>query len=77
MNEHGVSGVLLETNVTVISNDECKTILAANSSLDVSGRMKRDLARALANGINYGLLCTQGNAKLYSKYRLNYKVYYP
>ena len=44
----------------VISNDACKTILTSNSSLDDSGTMKQNLDKALANGINYGLLCTQG-----------------
>ena len=44
----------------VISNNACKTILTSNSSLDDSGTMKRNLDKALANGINYGLLCTQG-----------------
>ena len=62
-NENGDSGVLLETNVTIISNRACKTILASNSSLDDSGTMKKNLDKALANGINYGLLCTQGNIK--------------
>ena len=57
-------GKLLETKVTVISNEECKSILASNSSLDVSGAMRRNLAKALANGINYGLLCTQGKEKI-------------
>ena len=50
----------METNVTLISNNECKTILASNSSLDESGTMKENLDKALANGINYGLLCSQG-----------------
>ena len=44
----------------VISNDACKTILTSNSSLDDSGTMKQNLDKALANGINYGLLCSQG-----------------
>ena len=58
--ENGISGNLMETNVTVISNNVCKTILASNASLDNSGTMKENLDKALANGINYGLLCTQG-----------------
>ena len=49
-----------KTNVTVISNNDCKIILASNSSLDDSGSMKENLDKALANGINYGLLCGQG-----------------
>ena len=49
-----------KTNVTVISNNDCKIILASNSSLDDSGTMKENLDKALANGINYGLLCGQG-----------------
>ena len=58
--ENGVSGKLLETKVKIISNDACKTILTFNSSLDDSGAMKQNLDKALANGINYGLPCSQG-----------------
>ena len=56
--EGGTRGELLEANVTVISNDQCTEYISYNSSLN--SKVKEKINGALANGIDYGLLCGQG-----------------
>ena len=48
---------LLEANVTVISNEQCKKYLESNSTKKA---VRRDINKALKNGLNYGFLCAQG-----------------
>ena len=59
--EHGGLGDLLETNVTIISNELCKEYIAHNSSLN--RQIKRQVDKALDNGLNYGFLCAQGEVR--------------
>ena len=59
--EQGGLGDLLETNVTVISNELCKEYIAHNSSLN--RQIKRQVDKALDNGLNYGFLCAQGEVR--------------
>jgi len=56
--ETGSKGSLLETNVTVISNQMCKTILNHNVTGNDNNRKK--ILQALPLGLEYGLLCAQG-----------------
>jgi hypothetical protein len=56
--ETGDKGTLLETNVTVISNQQCKEILNFNVTDNNNNRKK--ILQALPLGLDYGLLCAQG-----------------
>ena len=56
--EDGSVGDLLETNVTIISNDKCKEYFTYNSTENKA--IKRQIDTALPNGLNYGFLCAQG-----------------
>ena len=60
--EDGSRGGLLEANVTVISNDQCKDYLNYNSS---DPKVEKKLKIALRDGINYGFLCSQGRPLRY------------
>ena len=66
LTEFDTAGTLLETNVTIITTEECRRILRYNST-------RKSVRNKLNVGIPYGLndqfLCTQGiqNAKV-SKY---------
>merc|ERR1712210_237009 len=54
----GDKGTLLETNVTVITNQRCKEILNHNVTGNNNNRKK--ILQALPLGMGYGLLCAQG-----------------
>ena len=54
----GTAGDLLESNVTVISNEECTEILNYNATR--RNPIKRRLEEALPLGITPGILCSQG-----------------
>ena len=56
--EDGEVGTLLETNVTVITNELCKEYIDYNSTLNKA--IKKQINKALDNGLNYGFLCVQG-----------------
>ena len=56
--ETGEKGTLLETNVTVITNQRCKEILNHNVTGNNNNRKK--ILQALPLGLDYGLLCAQG-----------------
>ena len=56
--ETGEQGKLLETNVTVISNQMCKEILNFNVTGNDNNRKR--LLQGLPLGLDYGLLCAQG-----------------
>ena len=56
--EDGEVGNLLETNVTVITNDQCKEYFKHNETLNQA--IKRQIRTALPHGLNYGFLCAQG-----------------
>jgi len=56
--ETGDKGKLLETNVTVITNQRCKDILNHNVTDNLNNRKK--ILSALPLGLDYGLLCAQG-----------------
>ena len=58
--ETGTKGKLLETNVTVISNQMCKEILNANITGPNGDNNRKKILQALPLGLNYGLLCAQG-----------------
>merc|ERR1719305_415180 len=66
--ETGDKGTLLETNVTVITNQRCKEILNHNVTGNNNNRKK--ILQALPLGLDYGLLCAQGifneEKKIYS-----------
>ena len=47
----------METNVTIISNDDCQSILQHNITDPV---IKDPVSKALPNGINYGFVCAKG-----------------
>ena len=51
-------GTLLETNLTVISNQQCKDILEYNVTHNENNRRK--ILLALPLGLDYGTLCAQG-----------------
>ena len=57
--EFGEVGSLLETNVTVISNELCSEILSYNGTLNKA--IKRRIERALPNGLDESFLCAQGH----------------
>jgi len=57
LTETGERGELLETNVTVITNDDCKRILDFNAT---SSNSRKKIDNALPFGLNYGLLCARG-----------------
>jgi len=59
--ETGTKGALLEANVTVISNTECKAILQSNITDDTDNQRK--ITKALPYGLDYGLLCAKGIMK--------------
>jgi len=56
--ETGERGSLLETNVTIITNEKCKEYLNYNATDNQIVRNQID--KALPHGLNYGLLCAQG-----------------
>jgi len=57
--EFGTSGTLLETNVTVISNQDCIEMLNHNTTFEASVRTQ--VTEQLPYGLNYGLFCAQGH----------------
>ena len=57
--EEGEVGSLLETNVTVITNDQCKEYFNYNETLNKNNAIQRLIDTALPNGLNYGFLCAQ------------------
>ena len=58
--EDGTNGILLETNVTVITIDECREILRHNSSRKI---VWKPLSKGIPFGLNDQFLCTQGEQK--------------
>ena len=58
LTEFGSIGELLESNVTIISNDDCRETLRHNTTNNNEARKQID--NALPQGLNYGLLCAQG-----------------
>ena len=58
--EDGTNGILLETNVTVITIDECREILRHNSSSQYVSKL---LSKSIPFGLNDQFLCTQGEQK--------------
>jgi len=58
LTENGTRGDLLETNVTIISNELCKEYLEFNTTKNPESKGK--IKKALPQGLNYGLLCAQG-----------------
>eukprot|EP00092_Neocalanus_flemingeri_P037709 GFUD01041055.1.p1 GENE.GFUD01041055.1~~GFUD01041055.1.p1 ORF type:complete len:698 (+),score=145.05 GFUD01041055.1:85-2178(+) len=58
LTETGERGTLLEANVTIISNAQCKEQLDFNTTNNKVARKQID--QALPQGLNYGLLCAQG-----------------
>jgi len=58
LTETGDRGNLLETNVTIITNEKCKEYLNFNATNKIDVKEKID--RALPHGLDYGLLCAQG-----------------
>ena len=58
LTEFATHGTLLETNVTVITTEECRQILRHNAT---SSRLTRNLlTRALPFGLNDTFVCAQG-----------------
>ena len=51
--ENGTSGTLLETKVTVISNQDCRAMLRHNTTLGESVRTQ--VTEQLPYGLNYGM----------------------
>ena len=51
--ENGTSGTLLETNVTVISNEDCIEMLRYNTTLKKTVRTQ--VTEQLPYGLNYGM----------------------
>ena len=61
--EYGTSGTLLEANVTVIDNQECKSQLQTNITSkprNISETIKEQFCTQLPMGINEAFLCSQG-----------------
>jgi len=58
LTEDNTKGDLLETNVTIISNEECK--ISLNEKLEGQEDLKSKMNKALPQGLNYGLLCAKG-----------------
>ena len=58
LTETGTKGRLLETNVTVISNSDCKTQLQGNTTENIIAQKK--IIKALPIGLEYGLMCARG-----------------
>eukprot|EP00092_Neocalanus_flemingeri_P000634 GFUD01000676.1.p1 GENE.GFUD01000676.1~~GFUD01000676.1.p1 ORF type:complete len:571 (-),score=137.70 GFUD01000676.1:32-1744(-) len=58
LTEFGEQGKLLETNVTVITNEDCIEYLAYNAT--DNDFVKQKIDAALPHGLNYGLICAQG-----------------
>ena len=56
--ETGSFGTLVETNVTVISNEECREMLSHNASRK---SIRRKGTEHLPLGLNYGMFCGQGS----------------
>ena len=61
--ETGSLGTLLETNVTVISNELCREIFHYNQTLNKA--IERQINTALPNGLDDGFLCSQGHMNRY------------
>ena len=61
--EVGEVGTLLETNVTVISNELCREIFHYNQTLNKA--IERQINTALPNGLDDGFLCSQGHMNRY------------
>ena len=61
--EDGEVGSLLETNVTVISNELCREIFHYNQTLNKA--IERQINTALPNGLDDGFLCSQGHMNRY------------
>merc|ERR1739838_657793 len=58
LTETGARGELLESNVTIIDNEECKKIMDYNSTDNKIVRKKYDKAMPL--GLSYGQICAVG-----------------
>ena len=58
LTETGTKGALLETNVTVISNQRCAQVLQSNTSDNINARKK--ILKALPVGLEYGIICAEG-----------------
>jgi len=58
LDEKGHRNNLLETNVTIISTDECERILESNLTNNPLALSQKE--KALPQGLSYGLLCAQG-----------------
>jgi len=56
--EDGEFGELLETNVTVITNEDCTAMLKFNGTRKIA--INRQGISALPYGLNYGMFCAQG-----------------
>eukprot|EP00092_Neocalanus_flemingeri_P070336 GFUD01086316.1.p1 GENE.GFUD01086316.1~~GFUD01086316.1.p1 ORF type:complete len:596 (-),score=125.76 GFUD01086316.1:106-1893(-) len=54
----GTRGKLVEANVTIISNNQCKEQLDFNTTNNHVAR--KQIYQALPQGLNYGLMCTHG-----------------
>ena len=57
LTEHDTIGTLLETNVTVITIEQCGEILRYNCS---RGFVRRILKESVPHGLNDQFLCTKG-----------------
>jgi len=51
-------GKLLESNVTLLSNDLCAELINYNKSINPS--IKKDISKDIPDGLNDGLLCAKG-----------------
>jgi len=56
VSETGKRGTLLETNVTIISNEECRRTLD-DAYGNISMATQKVLTQALPEGLNYGIFC--------------------
>ena len=60
LTELGTKGSLLETNVAVITNEECKEILRSNVSTATDNSAARKISKALPVGLEYSMMCAHG-----------------
>jgi len=58
--EDGTRGTLLEANITIISNEQCKKQLDHNTTGQANSVARKQINSALPQGLDYGLLCARG-----------------
>jgi len=56
-----IQGNILEADVTIISNNDCKKALRYNTS--ENSLVRKQIDEALPQGLNYGLVCAQGRKR--------------